>query len=282
MKRIFRTVAFALALGAMSASFVACEEEEGTGLTDPEQSITESIDFSNFKAVAKADGKIEIQGQVIAQGKIKSLEIIAEDGKTVIADLLKVGDQQKVKEIDEAGEKQVKFTLDIPTTPVDVQIMQIVGKTRGGKEAKSEIIGQKFEVEIGSASNATLGSYLSMAEGKVYMMGEAKADPSKIDVIALSDGQKGDKNRKVIGIQRASAAADADIATGAGKTAMFDGAGAKIEDGTSVTAGTIITASNTITTFKLECDGDKATMSGVTIKNSAALPLDVTAFAFSK
>lgn len=279
MKRIFRTVAFALALGAMSASFVACEDDEN-GVEAP--GIEEQINFSGITAVAKADGKIEIQGNVTANAKITTLQIVDENGKEIV-DLLKSGDQTKVKELNEAGEKEKTFTLAIPTTPVDVQIMKIVGKTRGEKKAESAVIGEKLEVTVGSATSAT-GSYLSLIDNKIYKYADAQANPAAIDVIAASSGEKGDKVREVIGIQRASKAQDASISAKAGKTALFDGTGAKIDTDASVLSGTIITESGCIAKFKVEPNSadQTAAMTGVIIKNSTTLPLDVTAFTFSK
>lgn len=277
MKKIFRTVAFILALGSMSLSYTACtEDEDGDGIEVPD--LTEQIDFSDIKAVAKADGRIEIEGKVTAKGKIKSLELVDKDGK-VIADLLKSGDQEKVKEIDEAGEKNTKFTLSIPTTSVAVQQIKVLGKTRGGEKAESELIGEELDVVIGSSKNLTTGSYLSLKENNVYMMKEAEADPSKIDVIAKSS----DDGSQVIGIQRATKAKKDGISEGAGKTALFDGNGDKIETDAYVTKGTIITASKCIATFTVTPSSDgTAAMKGIIIKDSKTLPLDVTAFTFSK
>jgi len=263
MKKIFRMAAFMLALGSMTAGFTSCGEDDENG-SDVNNNIEEQINFDGLNVIAQTNGQVLIDGKVTANTKIKSLVLASdEEGKNVIVDLLKSGDQTKAKEINEAGEKQKTFTLDIPTAAVDVQTMYLVGKTKGDKQASSAIT-ETIEYTIG-AKNSPAGSYLSITNNKQYTYDQAVADPSDIEVIAESstDGYT------VTGIKRASEAQNTTIKGGCAKTALFDTNGNSVT--TSLTTGTIVTAAGAICKFTLgasdaSTNGD-AKITGVTMKS---------------
>lgn len=289
MKKIFRMAAFMLALGSMTAGFSSCGEDDETEVITPTDELASFVNFDSLKAYAQADGRIKIEGFITSDKKLKEFEVLNEGGE-VIATLGDKNAVTKEKEVDENGKKVKHFTMDVTSEPIDVQILQFRIKAGVKSPKVSEKIGAKFSVTIGSAKNLTVGSYLCLAEaadGKnegVYMMSAAKENPAKIDVIAKSS----ENGYDVIGIQRASKAKADGISDGAGKTALFDDKGNKIEDDSHVLVGTVITDGPEdaciakVTVTPNSGDASAATIEGIVIKNSAILPLDVRAFSFSK
>lgn len=293
MKRIFKMAAFMLALGALTAGFTACgDDNDKNEQTGGEGAVAEEMKFNDLKATANADGSITIGGSITTNTKLKEFCLYNEDG-SVAYNFLKDNDQIKEKnEVladDGTSSKEKQFTLPVASKKLPVAIYKLTIKTRKNA-AVAETIGAKFTVTIGSSKNTTIGSYLCLAEaaeGKnegVYMMAAAKENPAKIDVIAKSS----DDGYDVIGIQRASKAKAAGISDGAGKTALFDDKGNTIEDDSHVLVGTVITDGPEdaciakVTVTPNAGDASSATIEGVVIKNSATLPLDVTAFSFTK
>lgn len=275
MKKYTKFAAYVMALSMAAFGFASCGDDED----DDNASIEEQISFDGLNVVAQSTGKILVDGNVTANTKIKSLVLASdEDGKTVIVDLLKNGDQTKAKEINEAGEKEKTFTLSIPTSEVDVQTLYLVGKTKGDKKASSKI-SEELTYTIG-AKNSSTGSYLSIIDNKQYKQAEAEANPAKVEVIAESSSD----GSTVTGIKRATEAVSATISAGAGKSALFDANGKSVTG--ALTTGTIITASGAICKFSLgesNASGD-ATITGITIKSGlgAIKKVDVSAFSFSK
>lgn len=271
MKKIFRMAAFMLALGSMTAGFTSCgdETDEDGNVVNP--TIDEQINFDGLNVKAQTNGQVLIDGNVTANTKIKSLVLSTdEEGKNVIVDLLKSGDQTKAKEINEAGEKQKTFTLSIPTAAVDVQTMYLVGKTRGDKKASSPIT-ETLEYTIG-ASKSDAGSYLSIVNKKQMTMDVAKTEAAEVIAESSDDGYS------VTGLKKASTAKNAEIAAKAGKVALY-------QDGTSVASikegGVIITESGAIckiVKFNNTSTGD-ATVEGITMKGGlgAIKSVDVSA-----
>ncbi|MBQ5454009.1 MAG: hypothetical protein IIT56_13625, partial [Bacteroidales bacterium] len=101
MKKVFKTAAFLLAMGLMTSTFTSCGEEDGT---EDGPTLEEKINFNGLNVVAQKNGQVLIDGKVTATAKIKSLVLSTdEDGKNVVIDLLKSGDQTKAKAIDEEG-----------------------------------------------------------------------------------------------------------------------------------------------------------------------------------
>ena len=264
------------ALGSMTAGFTSCGEDDGT--EDEGPAIEEQINFDGLNVKAQTNGQVLIDGKVTANTKIKSLVLSTdEEGKNVIVDLLASGDQTKAKEINEAGEKQKTFTLDIPTAAVDVQTMYLVGKTRGDKKASSQIT-ETLSYTIG-ASKSDAGSYLSIINKKQMTMDVAKSEAAEAIAESSADGYS------VTGLKKASTAKSADIAAKAGKVALY-------QNGSSVASitegGVIITESGAIckvVKFNNTASGD-ATVEGITMKGGlgAIKSVDVSAAAanFSK
>ena len=249
MKKLVKFSAFMVVAMFAATSFTSCGDENETEPT----SIDEQINFSDLVAVAQPDGKIEISGKVTANTKIKTLELQTPDGKTIV-DLKKSGDQTKAKAIDEAGEKNTTFTLEIPTTPVDVQKMVLVGKTKGDKKASAEI-GEDYSFNCGAGSKSSLGSYVSFVNKRNYKVAEVKELKEKVvDLVCLAD-----KTFQV------PSAADNQYPDAFGKSAVFDASGKAVN---AAAAGTIITSTGCIATFSAAAasSGDNdLTISGVVI-----------------
>ena len=269
MKKVTKFAAYLVALSMAAFSFTSCDDEETT-------TIDEQISFDGLNVVAQATGQVLIDGNVTANTKIKSLVLSSdEDGKKVIVDLLASGDQTKAKEINDAGEKEKTFTLSIPTAAVDVQTMYLVGKTKGDKKASSAIT-ETLNYTIG-ARKSTTGSYLSIINNKQMTFDVAKTEVAEVIAESSDDGIS------VVGLKKASAATDADIAAKAGKVALFqDGAAAE----TITENGVIITESGAIckvVAFTNTATGD-ATIEGITMKGGlgAIKKVNVSAFTFSK
>ena len=207
MKKIAKFSAFMVAAMFAATSFTSCGDDNGEEVTpDPNGELLDKVDFEGLKAIAQADGKIKIVGEITAAKKLKEFEVIDENDN-LIATLGDKNTVTKEKEVDENGKKVKKFTMTVTSDPIDVQILKFRIKAGVKKPMVSDAIGEKLSVTIGSSANTSVGSYLSLAENKVYMMSGAKAEPSKIDVIAKSSADK----KEVIGIQRAPKANSADI-----------------------------------------------------------------------
>ena len=267
MKKIAKFSAFMVAAMFAATSFTSCGED-GEGVTP---SIDEQINFDGLNVKAQTNGQVLIDGSVTANTKIKSLVLSTdEDGKQVVVDLLKSGDQEKVKAINEAGEKEKTFTLSIPTQAVDVQTLFLVGKTRGDKKAASQIT-ETINYTIGAANSAS-GSYLSIINKEQMTFDVAKTKASEVIAESSADGNS------VTALKKASAAKNADVKAKAGKVALYQN-GASVESITE--GGVIITASGAIckvVKFTNTASGD-ATIEGITMKGGlgAIKTVDVSA-----
>ena len=274
MKKIVKFSAFMLAAMFAATSFTSCGEEDGTD----EPTLDEQIKFDGLNVKAQTNGQVLIDGSVTANTKIKSLVLSTdEEGKQVVVDLLKSGDQEKVKAINEAGEKEKSFTLSIPTQAVDVQELYLVGKTKGDKKAASKIT-ETLNYTIG-ASKSEAGSYLSIINNKQMKLAEAKTSASEVIAESSSDGYS------VTALKKASTASSADVKAKAGKVALYQN-GASVASITE--GGVIITESGAIckvVKFNNTASGD-ATIEGITMKGGlgAISKVDVSAAAanFSK
>ncbi|MCQ2974027.1 MAG: hypothetical protein MJ211_04380 [Bacteroidales bacterium] len=269
MKKFLSVATFAAlcCMGLMTTTtMTSCSDDDST---DSAPAIDEQINFSDLVAVAKPDGTIEISGNVTANTKIKTLELQTPDGKTIV-DLKKEGDQSKAKAIDEAGEKQKTFTLAIPTTPVAVQKMVLVGKTRGDKKASAEI-GQDYSFVCGAGSKSSEGSYVSLVNKKNYKVADVKELTEKvIDLVCLDD-----KTFQV------PSAAKTQYANAFGKSAVFDSNGKSVD---AAASGTIITSTGCIATFSATnaASGDyDVTISGVVI-DSKVFKIDASGVSLHK
>lgn len=262
MKKLAKFSAFMVAAMFAATSFTSCGDENETEPT----TIDEQIDFTGLNVVAQPDGKVLIDGKITANTKVKKLVLSRDaEGNDVIVDLLKSGDQEKVKALDEEGNKNVSFSVDIPTVAVEIENMYIYGKTKGEKKAASQLT-ETLEYKIGAA-NSTTCSYLSVIEKQAYNLDGAKANASKIEVVANSSSD----GNTVEGIKRASEAkifkAGGANAGQCGKVALYqNGASASvITDG-----GVIVTASGAICkviSIQKESGSTDATFKGITMKN---------------
>ncbi len=265
MKKFTKFSAFMVAAMFAATSFTSCGDES----EDTNPAIDEQINFSELIAVAKPDGKIEISGKVTANTKIKTLELQTPDGKTIV-DLKKEGDQSKAKAIDEAGEKNTTFTLAIPTTPVAVQKMVLVGKTKGDKKASAEI-GEDYSFTCGAGKNSSLGSYVSFVNKRNYNSTEVKGLNEKvIDLVCLDD-----KTFQV------PSAANNQYPSAFGKSAVFDATGNAVN---AAASGTIITSTGCIATFSAAGSSSNEfdlTISGVVI-DSKIFKIDASGVSLHK
>jgi hypothetical protein len=260
MQKFFSLAALAamVCMGTTVSTLTSCNGDDDS--TAP--SIEEQINFSGLNVVAQPDGKVLIDGKITANTKIKKLVLSTDaEGNNVIVDLLASGDQTKAKEINEAGEKQKTFTLDIPTSAVEVQTMYIYGKTKGEKKSSAQLT-ETLEYKIGAAKSETC-SYLSVIDNKAYNLADAKANASKVEVIANSSAD----GYTVEGIKRASEAKSADINSKCGKVALYQNGQSTnvIKDG-----GVIVTASGAICkviSIQTESGSADATFKGITMKN---------------
>ncbi|MBR4324460.1 MAG: hypothetical protein IKP73_02890 [Bacteroidales bacterium] len=274
MKKIFKMAAFMLALGAMTAGFSACGDENENGT---ETEVDEVIDASNFKIKANANGTVTFIGDVASNAKIKTFQLLYSDG-SVAYDFLASNEQvkEKNKVIDENGKvtKEKVFNLTgINSGDINVDVFTLTIKT---KKAKTEAsLGQILDYKIGASKSST-GSYLSIVNNEAFTMEDAKS-AKKAEVIAVSS----DDGYTVEGLKRASKAASAEVAANAGKVALFqNGAAAEqIKAG-----GVIITESGCIckiNSLDSDASGD-ATVKAVTIKSVSGLTVDVSGYDFSK
>lgn len=191
--------------------------------------------LSDVKVTAQANGQIIIDAQLSTNAEIKTLAITNDpEGKEIIADLLKDGNQSMAKSIKEVGKKREDYTLPIPTKAVDVQEMYLYVETEGGKQKILEITEERRYMIGGPKS--TWGSYLSITDNKLFRLEEAKEYPTEVMPIFGED-------YTVIGLKKASQAKNADIAAKAGKVAFYQNQKAvdEISEG-----GLIITAKGVI------------------------------------
>ena len=96
-----------LALGSMTAGFTSCGEDDETddqgGTTTP--TAEEQLKLNEIVATAQKDGKITIEGTIVANTKIKTFELQDLDGKQLV-DLM--DEQSKSK-----SEDGKEFTLTL-------------------------------------------------------------------------------------------------------------------------------------------------------------------------
>jgi len=276
MQKFFSLAALAamVCMGTTVTTFTSCSDDDSTA-----PSIEEQIKFEGLNVKAQTNGQVLIDGSVTANTKIKSLVLSKDqEGKDVIVDLLKTGDQTKAKEINEAGEKQKTFTLSIPTQAVDVQTMYLVGKTKGDKKAASQIT-ETINYTIGAKESKT-GSYLSIINNKQMTMDVAKTEAC--EVVANSD----ESGYNVVSLKKGTNVNSKEVKAKAGKVALYQN-GASVE--TITEGGVIITESGAIckiVKFTQNSSTGDATVEGITMKGGlgAITKVDVSAAAanFSK
>lgn len=280
MKKIFRTVAFVLALGSLSAGFTSCGDDDTKNAIEDLVSVDEVIDVANLKIKANADGTITFVGDVESNAKIKTFQLIDQSGN-VKYDFVASNDQvkEKLKDIAEDGTvtKEKVFSLkNITSDKIAVDLYTLVIKT---KKANTEAaLGEVLDYTIGASGSKT-GSYLSIVNNDAFDQSAAETEKSA-EVIAVSskDGYT------VEGLKRASEAKSDKVVARAGKVALFDATGASAtqinKGGVIITESGCICKINELTNTST---GD-ATVKAVTIKKNDKLGItvDVSGYNFSK
>jgi len=282
MKKIFRTVAFVLALGSLSAGFTACGDDDTKNAIEDLVSVDEVIDVANLKIKANADGTITFVGDVESNAKIKTFQLIDQSGN-VKYDFLTSNDQvkEKLKDIAEDGTvtKEKVFSLkNITSSNIPVDLYTLVIKTKNTKNPINAPLGEVLDYTIGASGSET-GSYLSIVNNEAFKQGVAETEKSA-EVIAVSskDGYT------VEGLKRASEANSDKVRARAGKVALFDATGASAtqinKGGVIITESGCICKINELTNTST---GD-ATVKAVTIKKNDKLGItvDVSGYTFSK
>jgi len=270
MKKIFKMAAFMLALGAMTAGFSACgDENEDGNVTEPD--VDEVIDATNFKIKANTNGTITFIGDVSANAKIKTFELQDASGKAVynfLTENEQVKEKNKIYDENGKATKEKKFNLTgINSGDIPVDLYTLVIKTKNTKKPVEAALGEVLDYTIG-ASKSDAGSYLSIINNKQMTMDIAKSESA--EVIAESD----DSGYNVVGLKPASQAKNADAAANAGKVALFqnNASVSSVKEG-----GVIITQSGCIckiNSFSNTSTGD-ATVKAVTIKSVSGLTVEV-------
>lgn len=280
MKKIFRTVAFVLALGSLSAGFTACGDDETKDAIEDLVSVDEVIDVANLKIKANSDGTITFVGDVASNAKIKTFVLQDQSGKTVY-DFVASNDQvkEKLKEIADDGTvtKEKVFSLkNITSSNIPVDLYTLVIKTK--KQSTEAALGEVLDYLIGASGSKT-GSYLSIVNNDAFDQTAAETEKNaEVIAVSSSDGYT------VEGLKRASEAKSDKVVARAGKVALFDAAGASAtqinKGGVIITESGCICKINDLTNTST---GD-ATVKAVTIKKNDKLGItvDVSGYTFSK
>lgn len=280
MKKIFRTVAFVLALGSLSAGFTACGDDETKDVLEDLVSVDEVIDVANLKIKANSDGTITFVGDVASNAKIKTFVLQDQSGKTVY-DFVASNDQvkEKLKEIADDGTvtKEKVFSLkNITSSNIPVDLYTLVIKTK--KQSTEAALGEVLDYLIGASGSKT-GSYLSIVNNDAFDQTAAETEKNaEVIAVSSSDGYT------VEGLKRASEAKSDKVVARAGKVALFDAAGASAtqinKGGVIITESGCICKINDLTNTST---GD-ATVKAVTIKKNDKLGItvDVSGYTFSK
>jgi len=266
MKKVFKTAAFLLAMGLMTSTFTSCGEDENDETGTEDGSVEEQMKFNNLTAIANPDGTITIGGSITTNTKLKEFCLYNEDGKTVAYNFLEKNKAVKEKNevLDENGKasKEKQFTLNIESATVPVAIYKLAIKTKGSK-TQDETIGKTYTFTCGAGKNSSLGSYISFVQGKSFSSGEVKTMTDKvIDLVCQDDGT----------FQVPSASNNKYDCFG--KAVVYNAEGKKV---TSANAGTIITESGCIATYKAEAAGSSSVdfnISGVVITSEGTLKID--------
>ena len=283
MKRKFMFVAMMAAM-CSTALFTSCTEE------GEEAEVAEEFKFGGLTAIANADGTIDISGQIATNTKIKEFALLNADG-TVAYDFLEQNEQvkEKNKTLDDNGKavKDKSFVLDVKSTgKLPVAKYTLVIKTKKNTE-KTEAIGDDYSFEVGTGSNPTLGSQISLVDQKCYMLSDFadkdngyiinKEDVAKTIEIVLKGDTETDPTPAYI-----ESAKKMNIATNPGNKRTQEQADANkaILADAHVYDAAIITTTNCIATYKLtKVEGKAYTylLSGIVINSKGTLKIDTSA-----
>lgn len=196
MKKLAKFSAFMVAAMFAATSFTSCGEDD-PATPDNNGSVAESVKTSNIVAVVQKNGKIIVKGDLVANTKIKAFGLSSTaDGKQCdIADFTKAESWSQIKD---KGEDGKEFPASFEGVEADITYpCYLVIKTKGDKVIHEEITKQAT-LEVGTGSNKTLGSYVSIKKQKVYMMGDVsegaagsrtpKAAASDVEVVLKGEG----------------------------------------------------------------------------------------------
>ena len=263
---------FATMMVAMCSTvlFTSCEEE-GT-----EELVEEQMAFNNLTAKANSDGTITIGGEIVTNTKIKEFCLYNADG-SVAYDFLKDNEQvkQKNEELDDNGKavKTKQFSLEIASKTLPVAIYTMSIKTKKSKEF-TEGIGAEYKFNVGTGSNKTLGSQISLVDQKCYMLGDFYDDKTgevndvakTIEVYLTEDLKlapaRGLKVATTTNDVRTQEKADAN------KAKLAD---ARVYD------SAVITSTNCIATYTAtKIDDMTVELSGIVITSKGTLKIDVS------
>lgn len=196
MKKIVKFSAFMLAAMFAATSFTSCgDDDEAT--PDGNGSVAESVKASDIVAVVSKDGKITVKGNITANTKIKAFGLsTTTDGKK--CDIADFTESESWNQIKDKGEDGKEFNASFEGVKADITYpCYLVIKTKGDKVIHEEITKQAT-LEVGTGSNKTLGSYVSIKKQKVYMMGDVsegatgsrtpKAAAKDVEVVLKGEG----------------------------------------------------------------------------------------------
>gem|GEM_PF-2132350 len=239
----------------------------GEAMEEP-VNVPEVIDVTNLKIKGNQNGTISLVCDVVSNAKLKTFEIQDVNGN-VVYNFLESNEQVKEKNIvidKERVTNEKAFDLSsIESTHIPVDLYKLVIATR---EEKTEFtLGEETDYQIG-ANKSTIGAYLSIVNNKSMVMAEAKETPAEVIARSSEDGYS------VVGLIRASYARSADVASHAGRVALF-------QNGIDVTevkeGGVIFTESGCIIKINsiVNSSVGEATIKTVTYKSNSDFTVGV-------
>ncbi len=250
--------AMSLMMCALAATcLTSCEDD------DDSDEIAEIFSLDSVTAVANSDGTIDITGSVTTNKKLKTFTLTSSAG--TVYDLLENSDAAEKNKDEDTNEKSWTVTLTGTTIPVDIYTLEV--RTRMNTK-KTSTIGASYSFTVGTGSNATVGSYVSLVNQSSYLM-SAFYDSStrtitndsivsNIEVILDSDASS---------IKSASKAASSVIAAAAAEAAIYP------------SSNTVITSTGCIATYAItnvDTDNGTAVLSGVVMNSEGIITIDTS------
>ena len=137
--------------------------------------VAEEFTFSDLTIIANADGTIDIAGHIETNTKLKEFALYMANGN-VAYDFLEQNEQVKEKNnsLDKNGRaiKGKSFKLDVKSAVrLPVAIYTLVIKTKKNTSI-SEAIGADYSFKVGTGSNTSLGSQISLVNQRCYMLSD--------------------------------------------------------------------------------------------------------------
>ena len=270
MKKVTKFAAYLMALSMAAFSFTSCDDEETTTADD-------QLKVNGITATPNTDGTITISGTVTTNTKLKTLAISTdEDAKDVVCKL----NYDQSKEATEDG-KEWTATITSENLKIDSAYYLVV-KTKGDKKATSKV-SEAYSFTAGLPSNSTVGSYISFANKKGYLMStfwdsstktpiaDGADEAAKIEVIAKEDGT----------FQKATNASVSSTGSNypGDKGVKFASANLYSVGGTN----TIITSTGVLATYTTTPNSDATvTISGYMVPTDGSITINVDGYSFSK